>query len=26
MNNATHITPAERALLKTWYEAGAKTR
>ncbi len=26
MNNATHITPQERALLKAWYEAGAKTQ
>jgi uncharacterized membrane protein len=26
MNNATHITPAERSVLKSWYEAGAKTR
>ncbi len=26
MNNATHITAQERALLKAWYEAGAKTQ
>ena len=25
MNNATQITEAERALIKQWYEAGAKT-
>jgi hypothetical protein len=26
INNAIHITPQERALLKTWYEEGAKTQ
>ncbi len=25
MNNATGITDAERALIKQWFEAGAKT-
>ena len=25
LNNATQMTDAERALLKRWYEAGAKT-
>jgi uncharacterized membrane protein len=26
MNNATQITDAERALIKQWFESGAKTK